>query len=57
MFKKVKFDLARDNVISTMNGENVSLSEAIRILKDPNVINFSANKMTRKEYFESISKK
>jgi len=52
MFKKIKFQIAESStLITTMEGKDVTLEEAIRLLKNPNIINFTATKMTPKEFF------
>lgn len=56
-FKKVKFNFAHGKSVETKEGKNISLDEAIRILKDENVISFSAVRMTSKEYFKGKMKK
>jgi len=53
LLKKIKFDVAEgSNLIATREGENVSLEEAIEILKHPHVIKFTATRMTTKEFFK-----
>jgi hypothetical protein len=52
-FKKIKFQLTQGSVVSTMEGEDVSLDEAIRILKDPNIISVTVTRMTPKEYLKT----
>lgn len=50
MFKKIKFQIASGNCVDTMEGEDVSVDEVIRIIKDPNMINITITKMTAGEY-------
>lgn len=56
MFKKIKFQVADGNCVDTMEGNNVSIDEVIRILKDPNVINMTVTKMTAGQYLKSSIK-
>jgi len=56
MFKKIKFEVADGNVVSTYEGKDKSLEDVIKILKDPCVISISATKMTRSEYFKNNNK-
>lgn len=56
MFKKIKFQVADGNCVDTREGENVSVDEVIRILRDPNVINMTVTRMTAGQYFKSVIK-
>lgn len=53
MFKKVKFNRAEGNVVTTYEAKDVSMDDVIKILKDENVLSFTATKMTPSEYLKS----
>lgn len=57
MFKKIKFQVADGNCVDTLEGDNISIDEVIKILKDPNVINLTATRMTSGQYLKSTIKK
>jgi hypothetical protein len=52
MFKRVKFEQAEGNCTCTYDGKDVSEEEAIRLLKNPNVISLTVTRMTRGEYLK-----
>jgi len=52
MFKKVHFEQAEGNCTCTYDGKDVSEEEAIRLLKNPNVIALTVTRMTRGEYLK-----
>jgi len=52
MFKKINFEIAEENCTCTYSGKDVSEEEAIRLLKNPNVISLTVTRMTRGEYLK-----